>query len=73
MRVQTEEGDTLELNKVEMIAEEKMKYDQVDITMDSWAGAPVANPKDFPGCEVTDSPGSLAGQMFVGPGGLKIA
>ena len=45
------------------------QYDQVDITMDSGAGAPVANPKDFPGCEVTDSPGSLAGQMFVGPDG----
>ena len=36
--------------------------------MDSRAGAPVANPKDFPGCVVTDSPGSLAGQSFIGPG-----
>ena len=56
-----------------MTAEERMKYAQVDITMDSGAGAPVADPKDFPGCEVTDSPGSLAGQMFVKPDGTKIA
>ena len=41
--------------------------------MDSGAGAAVANPKNFPGCEVIDSPGPLAGQMFVGPDGSKIA
>ena len=67
------EDNVIEFNNVELTAEEKLKYDQVDITMDSGAGAPVANPKDFPGCEVTDSPGSLAGQMFVGPDGSKIA
>ena len=65
--------EALELNNVEMTAEDKLKYDQVDITMDSGAGAPVADPKDFPGCEVTDSPGALAGQMFVTPDGTKIA
>ena len=67
------DDNALELNNVELTTEEKLKYDQVNITMDSGAGAPVANPKDFPGCEVTDSPGSLAGQMFVGPDGSKIA
>ena len=65
--------EALELNNVEMTAEDKLKYDQVDITMDSGAGAPVAHPKDFPGCKVTDSPGSLAGQMFITPDGTKIA
>ena len=51
----------LELNIFEMTAEDKLKYDQVDITMDSGAGAPVGDLKDFPSCEVTDAPGSLAG------------
>ena len=41
-------------------------------TMDSGAGDPVANPDDFPGCVVTESPGSLAGQVYVGPGNEKI-
>ena len=41
--------------------------------MDSGAGAAVADPAQFPGCTVTDSPGSLAGQIFVGPGNEKIA
>ena len=62
----------IEINNLEMTPEEKKKYDQIDITMDSGAGASVANPKNFPGCTVTDSPGSLAGQHFVGPAGEKI-
>ena len=62
----------LELNNVELNDEEKKKYDRVEITMDSGAGAPVANPDDFPGCTVTDSPGSLSGQVYVGPGNEKI-
>ena len=64
--------ETIEINNFEKASEERKRYDQVDITMDSGAGAPVANPKDFPGCVVTDSPGSLAGQIFVGPGNEKI-
>ena len=40
-----------------------------DIAVDSGAAVPVANPKHFPGVEVRPSPGSLAGQKFVGPGG----
>ena len=41
--------------------------------MDSGAGAAVANPAGFPGCVVTDSPGSLSGQLYIGPGNEKIA
>ena len=40
----------------------------IEITVDSGAGAPVANPGDFTNVEVTPSAGSLAGQKFVGPG-----
>ena len=64
--------DILELNSFEKTAEKRENYDQIDITMDSGAGGSVADPKDFPGCVVTDSPGSLAGQVFVGPGGDKM-
>ena len=56
-----------------MTAEDKQKYDPFDVTMDSGAGARVANPDDFPGSEAADSPGSLAGQIFVGPGNEKTA
>ena len=71
--VQPEHEDiVLELNNVELTSEEKLKYDRVEVTLDSGAGAPVANPDDFPGCVVTDSPGSLAGQVYVGPGNEKI-
>ena len=62
----------LELNSFEPNTGERAQYDQVDITMDSGAGDPVANPKHFPGCILTDSPGSLAGQQYVGPSGEKI-
>ena len=62
----------LDINNIEMTEEDKQKYDQIDVTMDSGAGAPVAKPDDFPGCVATDSPGSLAGQIFVGPGNEKI-
>ena len=40
--------------------------------MDSGARVPVADPKDFPGCEVTNSTGSLTGHMFVTPDGTKL-
>lgn len=68
-----DETEVIELNHFEMTAEDKLQYDQVDITMDSDAGAPAADPQAFPGCQVTDPPGSLAGQMFVTPDGTKIA
>ena len=62
----------IEINNLEMTPEDKLKYDQVDILMDSGAGTSVADPKTFPGCIVTDSPGSLAGQQFIGPTGDRI-
>ena len=62
----------LELNSMELTAEEKLKYDRTEITMDSGAGATVTNPEHFPGCVVTDSPGSLAGQTYIGPAGERI-
>ena len=39
--------------------------------MDPGVGAPVANPDDFPGCVITDSPDSLVGQVSVGRGSGK--
>ena len=69
---ETSWSETIEISSFEKTSEERKKYDQIDITMDSGAGLPAANPKDFPGCVVTDSPGSLAGQIFVGPGNEKL-
>ena len=37
-------------------------------TVDSGASEPVVNPKHFPDCTLEPSPGSLAGQHYVGPG-----
>ena len=62
----------LELNNFEPSPGEQRKYERVEVTMDSGAALPVADPKQFPGCVVTDSPGSLAGQEFVGPNGSRI-
>ena len=71
--VQTEHEDiVLEFNDVELTSGEEQKYDRAEVTMDAGAGAPVANPADFPGCVVTDSPCSLAGQINVGPGKERI-
>ena len=67
-----EEELVFELNNVENQADALHKYERVDITIDSGAGCPVANLADFPGCVVTDSPGSLAGSHFIGPGNEKI-
>ena len=47
-------------------------HEPIDITVDSGAGAAVCNPKHFPESALVDSPGSLAGQIFGGPGGEKI-
>ena len=41
----------------------------MDITVDSGAGLPVANPKHFPDAVVRPSEGSKRGQQFMGPGG----
>ena len=45
----------------------------MDVTIDSGAGLPVANPKHFPGTAVVASEGSRRGQKFQGPGGELMA
>ena len=62
----------LELHNFEPSSEERHKYERVDVTMDSGAAVPVADPKQFPGCVMTDSPGSRAGQEFVCLNGSRI-
>ena len=43
------------------------------ILVDTGAAATVADGEiEFPECELVDSPGSVAGQHFVGPGGQRI-
>ena len=42
------------------------------MTVDSGAAETVAPLAAFPGSCLTDSPGSLSGQKYVGPGGEKI-
>ena len=67
-----DDTEVIELNNFEMTVEDKLKYDQVDVTMDSGAGAHVADPKNFHGCEPTDSPGSLAGKCSSPPDGTRL-
>ena len=52
---------------MELRAEEKLNYDRAEMATNSGAGVTVAGPKDLPGFMFTDSPGSLAGQTYVGP------
>ena len=58
--------DVIEINAIDD------SHERIDITVDSGAGAPVCHPKHFPASTVVDSPGSLAGQNFAGPGGELI-
>ena len=60
--------ETIELNAVDL----QETHVALDITADSGAGATVCNPSHFPASAVTDSPGSLKGQVFAGPGGDRI-
>ena len=46
--------------------------EMIEITADSGAGEAVADPKSFPGCHVSPSKGSVAGQRFLGAGGEVI-
>jgi hypothetical protein len=50
----------------------KFRGKRMDATLDSGAGASVMNPKHAPGYKVEPSPGSIAGQRYVGPGGERI-
>ena len=58
----------IELNAVDISS----THDALDITVDSGAGATVCSPSHFPESPLTDSPGSLKGQVFAGPGGELI-
>ena len=58
----------IELNAVDL----QETHVALDIIVDSGAGATVCNPSHFPASAVTDSPGSLKGQVFAGPGGDRI-
>ena len=51
-----------------MIPEQRGLCEGVPWTVDSGASEPVANPKHLPECVLSPSPGSLAGQSYVGPG-----
>ena len=44
-----------------------------DITVDTGAGASAANLKTFGGCKLEESPGSKAGQFFIGANGGRMA
>ena len=44
-----------------------------DITVDTGAGASAANKKTFGGCTLEESPGSKAGQYFIGANGGRMA
>ena len=61
-------SDTLELNAVTTD-----EGDEMEITVDSGAGASVINPRDLPGVPLRPSAGSQRGQRYVGPGGEVIA
>jgi len=61
-------SDILELNAVTAEGDVEM-----EITVDSGAGASVINPRDLPGVPLKPSPGSQRGQRYVGPGGEVIA
>ena len=46
---------------------------EIEITVDSGAGESVCDAtKHFPGSTLTDSPGSLSGQVYLGPAGERI-
>ena len=65
-------ADDLELNSFEPSGKDAQAYEQFYITVDSGAAQAVAKPSDFPGSTITDSIGSLSGQVYVGPGGEQI-
>ena len=63
-----ESSGILELNAVSTDGDVEM-----EITVDSGAGASVINPRDLPGVPLKPSPSSQRGQRYVGPGGEVIA
>ena len=64
---------TAAMNVLELNAVSEDLGDAMEVTVDSGAGASVANPRDLPGVALRPSAGSLRGQRYVGPGGEVIA
>ena len=66
------ETSVVELNAMEINTVMPPEDELVEITVDSGAGESVAAQKHFPQCPLVDSPGSLAGQKYLGPAGEEI-
>ena len=64
--------DVFELNAFELNTVNAQDGEYVEITVDSGAGEAVCSPSHFPGATLVDSPGSLAGQKYIGPSGEEI-
>ena len=66
------ETSVVELNAMEINTVMPPEDELVEITVDSGAGESVAAQNHFPQCPLVDSPGSLAGQKYLGPAGEEI-
>ena len=62
----------VELNAVEINTVQPSEEDLLEITVDSGAGESAAAHKHLLQCPLVDSPGSLSGQKYLGPGGEEI-
>ena len=69
---QRPEPSLVEINAVEINTVHNPDDDLLEIIVDSGAGESVAAHKHLPQCPLVDSPGSLAGQKYLGPGGEEI-
>ena len=64
--VVSKEPPTIDINAID---NREGLQESPDIAVDSGAGASVARKDHFPACEIKPSPGSIAGQEFVGATG----
>ena len=62
----------IDINVCEINTVDASDGEEIEITVDSGAGEAVCNAKHFPNCPMVDSPGSLAGQKYLGPAGEEI-
>ena len=62
----------VEINAIEINTVQPSEEDLLEITADSGARESVAAQKHLPHCPLVDSPGSLAGQKYLGRGGEDI-
>ena len=62
----------VEINAVEINTVQPPEEDLLEITVDSGAGESAAAQKPLPQFLLVESPGSLAGQKYLGPGGEEI-